>query len=640
MSKTPVSEGYGGEGLANQPPRPGEILRDLRDAQGLDLADVAERSDIRVEHLRSLERCDGADLRDPSLAPALSYVYALSLGVSSEKAERLSQAVRESPARGPRKKRDGEDERGAVWEFLDRRAWAILAGITLIGLLLRLPWFGNSLFGDELSTYVVVNGNDIGRMFDLIHSDQEVTPPLYFLAASLSQFLGDSSEWLRLPALLAGIAAIPITFLLGRRIADRPTGLIAAAVMALSPFLTFYAAEARAYTFSLLFCALAALMLLRAIERRESRAWAAFALSAAAAMYSHYTSVFLLIALAGWTLAFHPPARLALITAGTGAFLLFVPWLPQYVADAESPGADLIGILAPFSWETFGAQTTQMLVGTPLIPVRDLPGRLTAAVVLVTILVGTVAAIARAVRSGRSKVNPGLVLVAVLALAPILGGAFYSLVSVDTYVSRNLITAIPGVALLIGVVAVRLRGPWQSVWLATVLAGFAVGAVMSLDPDNQRADYGSAADYLLDVAGPEDPIVDTRGLLLGPGVRTTLEIELEDRDATEQPVVRLGYPTLEDAAALRAPGGPGQFFPIEIPPGGESAREVLDLADGGRFFLVIGGNLSFDELTAFATEGPLHEFLAEVPSAYVSQSEKSFPGGDGGIIVYELSRAP
>src|SRR5947209_617924 len=40
----------------------------------------------------------------------------------------------------------------------------ILAAIVLIGLLLRLPSFGDSLFGDEVGAYWIVNGHSLGRV--------------------------------------------------------------------------------------------------------------------------------------------------------------------------------------------------------------------------------------------------------------------------------------------------------------------------------------------------------------------------------------------------------------------------------------------------------------------------------------------
>ena len=62
------------------------------------------------------------------------------------------------------------------------------------------------------------------------------------------QWGGDSTVLVRLPSLVLGTAAIPVVFLLGRRVAGTRVGLFAAAILALSPFAIFYSTEARAGT--------------------------------------------------------------------------------------------------------------------------------------------------------------------------------------------------------------------------------------------------------------------------------------------------------------------------------------------------------------------------------------------------------
>ena len=83
-----------------------------------------------------------------------------------------------------------------------------LAGLTIIALALRLPSFGDSLWGDELSINYVINGFGAGNVLDVTRSDQEGTPPLFFLLTWLTKGFGDT-EGLRVVSLLAGLAAIP-----------------------------------------------------------------------------------------------------------------------------------------------------------------------------------------------------------------------------------------------------------------------------------------------------------------------------------------------------------------------------------------------------------------------------------------------
>ena len=140
-----------------------------------------------------------------------------------------------------------------------------VAGITVVGLLLRLPWFGNSLCGDEVGAFYDVSGHGLGRVIYLLsgHSP-ELNPPLYFVAAWASeQRFGTSAESLRVISMLSGIAAIPLTYVLGRWTVGLRAGLAAAAIVALCPFLVFYSSEARPYGLMLVLCLLSTLALLK-----------------------------------------------------------------------------------------------------------------------------------------------------------------------------------------------------------------------------------------------------------------------------------------------------------------------------------------------------------------------------------------
>ena len=74
---------------------------------------------------------------------------------------------------------------------------------------------------------------------------------------------------LRSLSALAGVATIPVAFLLGRELRGRRAGLIAAALVAVNPMLIWYSQEARAYALLVLFCALSLLYCVRALRVGE-----------------------------------------------------------------------------------------------------------------------------------------------------------------------------------------------------------------------------------------------------------------------------------------------------------------------------------------------------------------------------------
>src|SRR5262249_23633683 len=122
---------------------------------------------------------------------------------------------------------------------------------------------------------------------------------------------------------------IPVVYVTGRETVGRIAGLVAAAAVALSPFSFYYGVEARPYATMAFFVALSTWALLRAVDTDDRRWWATYAVATAAAAYSHYTAIFVLVAQGAWSLwACRGRIRAPLIAGGL-AVLLYVPWLPQ-----------------------------------------------------------------------------------------------------------------------------------------------------------------------------------------------------------------------------------------------------------------------------------------------------------------------
>src|SRR6267154_3413805 len=130
-------------------------------------------------------------------------------------------------------------------------AMLVVAALTVGGAVLRVIVARQSVFADELSTYWISATHGLGGVLSLLYSTgrihhAEITPPLSFLASWLTTRLGKSPELLRLPALIAGTATIPLIYLLGLRTLPRRAALLSTALTALSPFMIYYSAEARA----------------------------------------------------------------------------------------------------------------------------------------------------------------------------------------------------------------------------------------------------------------------------------------------------------------------------------------------------------------------------------------------------------
>jgi hypothetical protein len=453
---------------------------------------------------------------------------------------------------------------------------AIVGALVAIGAALRLVVLHDSLFADELSTFWIISGRTLGGVISTVHTDAEITPPLFFVLSWLATRIDLTPEMVRLPSYLAGVAAIPLVYLLGARIVGRWTGALAAALTALSPFMVYYSAEARGYALMIALTLISTVAMLAALDDRRARWWLLYAGSSCAAMYSHYTAVFALLAQLLWLLFAHPEARRAALLANIGAAVVFLPWITGLVADLNSPTTKLLGLLEPFRFVTARVSLQHWSIGYPyrFVGLGAVPGA--AGLALIGAGIGmTILAIAAqgSLRplSRLARIDRGLTLIVALALAAPVGEAAVSLVGNDIFGTRNLAVSWPGAALLAAAVISAGRRPLRLAAAALVIAGFGVGAATLLDRANQRTDYRAAVGFVEGASSPGDVVVDASVLSPGPvaGVDAALDQPL--------PVLRAGVPQQRDH--------PFGFFD-QILPLGKVIDEATARATGGRIFMI------------------------------------------------------
>jgi len=122
----------------------------------------------------------------------------------------------------------------------------LLLAITLLGGWLRFYAIGQKgLWLDEAFS-VWLGWHRLPEMWGWIaRIDQH--PPLYYTLLNLWMRLGDDASTVRMLSAMIGTLTIPVIFLLGRRLAGPGTGLLAALLLAVSPFHVRFAQEARMY---------------------------------------------------------------------------------------------------------------------------------------------------------------------------------------------------------------------------------------------------------------------------------------------------------------------------------------------------------------------------------------------------------
>jgi uncharacterized membrane protein len=189
----------------------------------------------------------------------------------------------------------------------DRRtgaaAW-LVTGITLAGAALRVSTLDTRSFWLDETTSVRQASWSIAEM--LARMADNVHPPLFhtLLHYWLATF-GRDEIIVRVFPLLWGIVAIPLMYWVARSVYDRRVGLIAAAVLAVSPFFVWYAQEARMYTMMLVFALLCTGAMWRAMQGNRPAWWVLYALATAAGLMTQYFFVFLVAGQGAYMVLFH-----------------------------------------------------------------------------------------------------------------------------------------------------------------------------------------------------------------------------------------------------------------------------------------------------------------------------------------------
>jgi hypothetical protein len=496
----------------------------------------------------------------------------------------------------------------------------VVIALAGLGVALRVAVAGQSVFADELSTYWIVSTNGFEGVLSTVHSDAEISPPLYFVAAWLTTRIDLTPELLRAPSLLAGVATIPLTYVLGLRTVGRSAGLVAAALTALSPFMIFYSAEARGYALMVLLVLLSTLALLAAVDDRRTRWWVAYGVCSCAAVYTHYTSVFALGVQLLWLIWAHPEARKAALLANAGAIAAFLPWLSGLRADFNSPTADILDALSPFNTRTVRISLTHWSVGHPFAfprtGLRDLPG---AAPLLLFGLGVALAAVAAAVarlreqsRSWIRHLDCRVVLILALALSVPIGQALWGVVGTNLFGTRNLAASWPAFALTLAALLVAAGPRLRFAAAALVIGCFAIGAARMLEPRFERPDSQAVASFIDRNATAGDIVLDGAVFGISPGPLSGLDV------AFDRPhrVLRVGAPDERDH-----PFGASD----RILPPAEVTRRAVAAARGRRIFLVSGESV-FLPTSLPARDSGADQVAAALPDRYRRIERRTYPG--------------
>lgn len=454
-----------------------------------------------------------------------------------------------------------------------------LGALTVLAFALRVAGMDQSLYNDERLTHFIVTQNGLRGVFREVYQTS-VTPPLHYVLAWFAvQLPGDDTVLVRLPSLIFGTANVPLMFLLGRRIAGDRVGLLAATLMALSPFAIYYSNEARTYEVMVFLVTLSTLALLHAVEAGDRRWWVVYAVSSCAAIWSHYTAVFVLAAGALWAVWAHRDRLRELAVALAAIGVGYLPWVPGYLEQRHNKGIEALDRFATNSADEVLEMPLRTLIGHQFIGLDGVPG--TAGLLLLLALVALVLATAVYRPSALRRLAPPLRsergLVLILALATPVGLLLYDVVGPALYGARNLSASQPALILLVAIMlsslssAVPARVALPA--LTCLVAALALVAVESLADDKRRPPYREAAQYLDEVAG-NNPVIDLPPLL---GADSRAGSSLKQYFDREHRM----YSFYESGPAWRRARAGGKVFMVSTSQEGVASVSGLDHAPPG-----------------------------------------------------------
>jgi hypothetical protein len=387
------------------------------------------------------------------------------------------------------------------------RAFWIVAGLTVLAAALRFATLDAQAYHhDEIVTASRVLRDGFWHAMEAVGFSESAPPLYYALAWVWTQLIGTGEFGLRSVSALAGVATVPVAYLLGVELRGRRAGIVAAALVAVNPMLLWYSQEARGYALLALLTAAAALYFVRALQRDVRRDLVLWGVLSALALATHYFAIFPIALEAAWLLWRRGRGAL------TGLWIVLLAGLalaPLAIHQMSLGHAEWIGgrSLGHRLWEagvTFVVGETGDIVARPetVLP---------AVVPLLAVLAGLLLLVTR---SDRRELRAGGLMLAVAAAGVVvpLGLALIA-PGKDYVIARNLLPAL--VPLLVAVaIGATLRGARRSgALVASVLVAYSLGFCVwaSLSPALQRPDWDAVATRLGEPTAPRAIVLWTLG---------------------------------------------------------------------------------------------------------------------------------
>jgi 4-amino-4-deoxy-L-arabinose transferase-like glycosyltransferase len=368
---------------------------------------------------------------------------------------------------------------------------ALVIGITILGLVLRLVYLGHkSLWIDEGTTAGIVASSDVWRLS--IFTGQS----LYLLLLHpWVRVAGSSEALLRLPSALFSAADVPLVYLVGIELGEPRIAVIAALLMAVNMGSIRYAQTARSYALVVMLVTMAVLFFLKALKRPSPANRTGYVVGGALGAYAHLFSVLLLPALllSPFLMPSSPRARERLTVSTIALGLLAAP------AFAITVHGD-VGQANWITHTTLGSVITlfRTLVGAPGFTY------LSGEILGLVYLAGMVGAVSVAARDAARR--PTMIFLAIMAFTPIAINFAVSFVK-PLFIDRYLLICQPFLVLLAAAGLAQLTAARTLIAVIAITVAAAFYGDWFYYRNEQNENWRDAVQYIAQEARPGDGIV-------------------------------------------------------------------------------------------------------------------------------------
>ena len=435
--------------------------------------------------------------------------------------------------------------------------------VLLVGVLLRVGLLDTPMGFDESDTFdYFASRNYFSLLTDYTAPNNHILHTA--LVRSSYLLFGDAPWALRLPALMAGLAVLPLTYVLSCWVLGPQAALIATALAATHPGLIRYATNSRGYSFIVMATVVVYLAAKAMSKRRSIAAWLVFVASGIAGMFAIPVMAYSLASASVWAFweAVRERRRALAVEIGVAAIAVVAGTAALYAPAAARTGAQKIvanryvepveRAKAPLKLEMEGRRLVELWS-------NHVPGVVTLGFLILGIVGIT--------RSETRK----------LALATIGTPLVLIAISMRIAYARVLLFAVPIACLTIGVVLAKFAP--RRFRLASVVIAFGLGTLVwtgrTQSPsilERRVIEGGEIAEELLRRAGPKTGVY--AAIPLSEPVRYKFLTNGRSRDQVVAPDVvtgRLppadGWNRLLVARMKRefSSQGPGRWLDIDDP---------------------------------------------------------------------------